>query len=156
MSTSLAVQSIKMLYTIRQYTEKDLNDLLSAWENASKVAHPFLTQEFLEKERFNIPNLYLPNADTWVAELNNTVVGFITLLGNEVGAIFVEPKFHGIGIGKALMEKAQEIHSNLEVEVFEANSIGRKFYCSYGFQLVSEKEHAETGQKLMRFKFNSK
>jgi putative acetyltransferase len=37
------------------------------------------------------PKLYLPNADTWVAETNGAVVGFIALLGNFVGAIFVEP-----------------------------------------------------------------
>ncbi len=121
-----------MLHTIRQYTENDLSSILSSWENASKIAHPFLTQEFLDQERFNIPNLYLPNADTWVADINGTVVGFIALLGNEVGAIFVEPKFQGAGVGTALMNKAQGIHGDLEVEVFQANSIGRKFYHSYG------------------------
>ncbi len=144
-----------MLHTIRQYIETDLDDILSSWENASKIAHPFLTKEFLDKERYNIPNVYLPNADTWVAEINGTVVGFIALLGNEVGAIFVEPKFQGAGVGKALMNKAQEIHGDLEVEVFQANSIGRKFYDSYGFKLMSEKEHAETEQRLLRLKFTA-
>lgn len=144
-----------MLHTIRQYTENDLSGILSSWENASKIAHPFLTQEFLDKERFNIPNLYLPNADTWVADLNGTVVGFIALLGSEVGAIFVEPKFQGTGVGTALMNKAQEIHGDLEVEVFQANSIGRKFYHSYGFKPMSEKDHVETGQRLLRLKFTT-
>ena len=77
-----------------------------------------MTKEFLDKERYNIPNLYLPNADTWVADINRTIVGFIALLGNEVGAIFVEPKFQGTGVRTALMNKAQEIHGDLEVEVF--------------------------------------
>ena len=54
--------------TIRKYSEKDLAEVLSAWESASEVAHPFLSQGFLDQERRNIPELYLPNADTWVAE----------------------------------------------------------------------------------------
>ncbi len=144
-----------MLHTIRQYTDNDLNCILSCWENASKIAHPFLSREFLDRERYNIPNLYLPNADTWVADINGAVVGFIALLGNEVGAIFVEPKFQGMGVGTALMNKAQEIHGDLEVEVFQANSIGRKFYDSYGFKSMSEKNHAETGNKLLRLKFTA-
>ena len=144
-----------MLYTIRQYKETDLSGILSSWENASKIAHPFLTKEFLDKERYNIPNLYLPNADTWVADINGSVVGFIALLGNEVGAIFVEPKFQGAGVGTALMNKAQGIHGDLEVEVFQANPIGRKFYDSYGFKPMSEKDHAETGHRLLRLKFTA-
>lgn len=142
-----------MEYTIRQYENSDLNGVLSSWENASKIAHPFLTEEFMDKERYNIPNIYLPNADTWVSEINGAIVGFIALLGNEVGAIFVEPEFQGRGIGSALMNKGKELHGNLEVEVFKANSIGRKFYSNYGFKLLLEKIHEETGNKVLRLKF---
>ena len=141
--------------TIREYREDDLNGVMSSWESANELAHPFLTREFLDKERYNIPNLYLPNADTWVAERNGRVVGFIALIGNEVGALFVEPEFHGIGIGRALMDKAQELHGELEVEVFEANPIGRKFYSSYGFKPLNEKTHEETGNKVLRLKFTA-
>ena len=46
-----------MKIIIRHY-KKDSNDLtgvISSWENASKIAHPFLTENFLETERYNIP-----------------------------------------------------------------------------------------------------
>lgn len=142
-----------MNYTIRPYTAGDLTGVLSVWENASKVAHPFLTEEFLETERQNIPQIYLPMADTWVAERNGRVIGFISLLGNEVGAIFVEPEYHGVGVGTALMNKAQALHGDLEVEVFAANAIGRQFYGRYGFELLHETMHEETGNKLLRLKF---
>ncbi len=144
-----------MMLIIREYRENDLKDVLSCWENASKLAHPFLTSEFLDQERYNIPNVHLPSADTWVAELDRRVIGFISLLGNEVGAIFVEPEFHGVGAGRALMNKAQELHGDLEVEVFQANSIGRRFYSNYGFEPMSEKVHEETGNKVLRLKFTA-
>jgi len=142
-----------MAQHIRKYENKDINEVLSAWENASKVAHPFLSNAFLEEERTNIQNVYMPVAETWVYELDGRVVGIIALMENEVGAIFVQPAFHGRGVGKALMDKAQSLHASLEVEVFEENPIGRRFYEKYGFELLSRKVHDETGQALLRLKF---
>jgi putative acetyltransferase len=94
--------------------------------------------------------VYLPNAETWVWELDGRVVGFISLLGNEVGAIFVDPKVHGVGIGRALMDHARGLREELEVEVFKANVIGRAFYARYGFELMQEKVHDQTGLDMMR------
>ena len=139
---------------IREYTDQDLARVLSAWESASKVAHPFLTEQFLEQERQNIPDMYLPNADTWVAEHEGEVVGFIALIGNEVGAIFVSTEFHGKGAGYALMNKAQELHGDLVVEVFKDNKIGRNFYSKYGFEFSSESVHEQTGNYLLRLKYS--
>lgn len=140
---------------VRAYQADDLADLLASWENATRLAHPFLTDEFLDQERDNIPNLYLPNAETWVIEQAGQVIGFIALLGNEVGAIFVQPEFHGTGAGKALMDKAHELRGDLEVEVFEANSIGRHFYQRYGFTPLSESIHEPTGNPLLRLQFTA-
>ena len=140
--------------TIRKYSEKDLAEVLSAWESASEVAHPFLSQGFLDQERRNIPELYLPNADTWVAEHDGHVVGFIALIGNEVGAIFVSTQFHGKGVGRALMNKAREIHGELVVEVFRKNEIGRNFYSKYGFEFSSESIHEQSGNALLRLEYS--
>jgi putative acetyltransferase len=137
---------------IRKYDEQDLDELLAAWEAASEVAHPFLAKEFLASERENIPNLYLPNAETWVFEDCGRVVGFIALIGNEVGAIFVQPSHHRTGVGHRLMDKARELRGELEVEVFVANTIGRAFYAKYGFEAVEEKAHEATGQEVLRLR----
>ncbi len=140
---------------IRQYEDADLDSVLSSWENASKVAHPFLKEEFQAQERKNIPELYIPNADTWVVEVDDQVVGFIALIGNEVGAIFLQPAHQGKKIGKLMMDKAKELHGDLEVEVFERNSIGRNFYAQYGFKLIEEKVHEPTGERLLRLKYTA-
>jgi putative acetyltransferase len=141
---------------VRQYESRDLDGILSAWENASNLAHPFLEKEFLVQERKNIPEVYLPIADTWVVDIDNAVVGFIALIGNEVGAIFLQPECHGQGAGKALMDKARDLRGELEVEVFANNPIGRKFYAQYGFVLLQEKLHEQTGQQVLRLKYTAK
>jgi putative acetyltransferase len=143
-----------MSHTVRPYQDSDLQDLLTSWDLATAAAHPFLTEDFLTRERFNIPNLYLPMADTWVVEQEGKVIGFIALIGNEVGAIFVRPDCHGTGAGRALMDHASTLHENLEVEVFKENAIGRKFYSSYGFKVLSERVHDETGNELLRLRYS--
>ena len=138
---------------IRQYNTSDLEAVLSSWEAATRLAHPFMTEDFLAQQRKDIAEIYMPNTDTWVAELDGKVVGFVALMGNETGAMFLQPNYHGKGIGKALMDKANELYSSLELEVFKANTIGRKFYARYGFELLEEKHHEPTGQPLLRLRF---
>jgi putative acetyltransferase len=140
---------------IRQYENSDLEAVLSVWERATRLAHPFMTEEFIAQERINTAEIYLPNTDTWVIGTDDQVIGFIALMGNEVGAIFLQPEYHGRGAGKALMDKAQQIHGDLEVEVFKENSIGREFYSRYGFNQLEEKLHEPTGQQVLRLAFTA-
>lgn len=141
-----------MAGVIRSYQPADCDDVLRVWAHASAVAHPFLSEEFLELERHNIPHVYLPNADTWVWAADGQVAGFISLLGIEVGAIFVEPEFHRSGIGQALMAHARALRGVLEVEVFERNLQGRAFYATLGFEFLHTKVHDQTGFEVMRLR----
>lgn len=140
---------------IREYQTADLEDIVAIWAAASALAHPFLTSEFLATERGNLANIYLPNAETWVWAIQGRAVGFISLLGNEVGGLFLDPTFHDNGIGRALLEHARSLRGELEVEVFHANSIGRNFYDKCGFALIEEKVHPETGQNLLRLRLRA-
>lgn len=140
---------------VRKYEERDLEDILFAWEEASRIAHPFLSAEFLQEERYKIPHVFLPSTETWVVEQGRRVIGFISLMGNEVGGLFVLPQFHGSGAGRALMDKAKELYGDLEVEVFKDNPLGRNFYEKCGFVIMNEKVHQQTGFMLLRLKFSA-
>lgn len=74
------------MHIIREYTETDLDDVLSAWESTQQIAHPFLKEDFQAQEKKNIQELYRPNADTWV----------------------VEDDHHGKKLGKLMVDKAHE------------------------------------------------
>lgn len=138
-------------WAVRAYAEDDLLGVLDTWEQATRLAHPFMSDVFIADERRNTEQIYLPNTDTWVVEgEGGDIIGFIALMGNEIGAIFVRPAFHGRGVGWALMAQARSLHAVLEVEVFEVNSLGRAFYEKCGFELLAKKTHAPTGQPLLR------
>lgn len=132
--------------------DEDLSGVMSTWENANEFAHPFLTKDFVDKVRSDIPSIYLPNAETWVAECSGEVVGFISLLGSEIGAVFVQPSHHRNGIGFALIKRAQELRGDVEVEVFDLNRVGRDFYSKCGFTFISGHIHEESGQKVLRLR----
>ncbi len=140
-----------MSLIIRQYKTTDLDNVLNSWEVSTRLAHAFMEDEFIAQERNNVEHMYLPNTDTWVAEIDGVVKGFIALMGNEVGALFLLPEYHGQGIGKALMDKAQSIHG--ELEVFKVNLIGTAFYSRYGFTHLSESLHEPTGQQVLRLRY---
>lgn len=138
---------------LRQYTDEDLGELLDVWYRASLVAHSFLSEEFLDVERQQIAEQWLPMAEATVYEDEGRVVGFLALIGNEVGAIFVDPDCQGQGIGRTLMDSARDRRPSLELNVFEANSIGRRFYDAYGFEFVNRHVHDATDQPELRLRF---
>lgn len=135
---------------IRPYTPSDCESLLDVWARASALAHSFLPPAFLEAERVNIPKVYLPIAETWVWEADGRVVAFMSLLGSEVGALFVDPGFHRRGIGRALIRRAQARRGGLEVDVFERNYKGRAFYAALGFEQIHRSVHDQTGFGVLR------
>ena len=139
---------------IREYDAGDLAELLEVWYAAAQIAHPFWTRDLFEEERKDISQKFLPIAKTWVVEREGRVVGFISLLENEVGGIFVAPTLHGQGIGRALMDHARASRDHLELEVFEANEIGRAFYDAYGFAVVGERLDEKTGLRLLRLRLD--
>lgn len=138
--------------TIRAYRETDLDEVLDAWYTASVVAHSFLPTEFFPAERERVATQWLPMAETHVAEIDGHVVGFVALVGNEVGAIFLRPDHHGRGIGRALMDHARARRPMLELDVFERNEVGRRFYDAYGFEFVSAHPDPLTGETQHRLR----
>jgi putative acetyltransferase len=118
---------------------------LEVWWAASAVAHAFLGRDFLAGERDDIATHHLPAAETWAWNDAGRIAGFVALLGREVAGLFVDPGSHRRGIGHLLVDHAQHLKGDLEVEVFKDYALGRSFYRKYGFTEAGEDVHAETG-----------
>ncbi len=140
---------------IRKREEKHNNEIINVWYEASSLAHPFLEADFVEKAKKDLRDIYIPNTETWVYEDNNAVIGFISMLGNEIGGLFVLPNNHFKGIGTQLVNFIKESHSELDVEVFEKNAIGRAFYEKYGFVQINKYYHAESKNEVLRLRYKS-
>ena len=135
---------------IRKFREEDTDAVVSVWKSATSLAHPFLSDDFVAQEEVNLRTLHLPNAETWVLEDHAGTVGFIALLGNEIGGLFLDPALHGRGLGRAMVDHAVALKGPLRVEVFEKNAIGRRFYERYGFVWDSSYRHDASGEMTLK------
>lgn len=136
---------------IRPYESGDRDDLLDVWETSARVAYPWWTQEMFARERRDIAETYLPIAETYVCEREGAVVAFLSLLGTEVGGIFVAPAHQRRGIATALLDRARG-RGPLELDVFETNEAARAFYATYGFRVVAERTDSATGERVLRLR----
>ena len=130
---------------IREYTTNDTDALIDIWEKANALAHPFLAPDFVAFVKDAMRSMYLPNAETWVLEQDGRPIGFIAMLGDEIGGLFLDPEHHGKGHGRAMVDHVQARKGPLRVEVFKDNSVGLPFYERYGFEPVEEYLHEQSG-----------
>lgn len=130
---------------IRQYQSRDTDALIAVWEKGNALAHPFLPQEFVAQVAKDMRNIYLPNAETWVLVEDGNVAGFIALIGNEIGGLFLDPTLIGKGLGRAMVDHAFALKGPLRVEVFKDNAVGLPFYERCGFVFEEEYLHDHSG-----------
>lgn len=121
---------------VRPFADADVDDVLDVWYAASLVGHPFLSDDFLGAERQRLAEQWLPASKTFVFEGAERVVGFVAMIGREVGGLFVAPDWQGQGVGRQLLDHVRSSRPVLEVNVFEANARARRFYEAYGFVVV--------------------
>lgn len=123
---------------IREYKTEDTDALITIWDNAEPLAHPFLSDEVRDQVRRDMREIYLPNAETWVLENDGAPVGFISMIGTEIGGLFLDPSEQGKGWGRQMVDHIVASKGPLTVEVFKDNKIGLPFYERYGFVVIGE------------------
>lgn len=131
--------------TIRPWRPEEGERLLAIWLAASRFGHPFLGETRLVEQQQVVRDTYLPMADNWVAEIEGKVVGFIGLIGNFIGGLFVDPDIRGAGIGRALVEDATARLGRLDVSVYADNQAAVAFYLRLGFVETARKATDDEG-----------
>lgn len=135
---------------IRKYRAEDTEALISIWDNAEALAHPFLSSEVRDQVRRDMRSLYLPNAETWVLEDEGVPVGFIAMIDKEIGGLFLDPSQQGKGKGREIVDHVVAIKGPLTVEVFKDNKIGLPFYERYGFVVTGEGMFEASGDETFK------
>ena len=135
---------------MREYNTDDTDALITIWDKAEPLAHPFLSDEVRDQVRRDTVNIYLPNAETWVLENDGTPVGFIAMIGTEIGGLFLDPSEQGKGLGRQMVDHIVAIKGPLTVEVFKDNKIGLPFYERYGFVVTGEGVFDASGDETFK------
>jgi ribosomal protein S18 acetylase RimI-like enzyme len=79
-----------------------------------------------------------PKGETRVARLDGHVVGFLTLIGDDLDQLYLRPRYYRRGIGSLLLTKAKERSAErLRLFTFQRNERARAFYEAHGFRIVN-------------------
>lgn len=138
---------------IRKFEFPDTEEIIEIWYNVSVVAHSFIPKEMWDSHKGELRNKYLPIAETWVVEESGNLIGFISLLGNYIGALFVTPTKQGKGVGTKLIELAKREKEQLSVGVYNKNIDAKRFYIKSGFTYLGEEVQLETGELVINMLF---
>lgn len=125
---------------IRAVHADDMTQMLQIWLDASMQAHHFIPAHFWQAQLCNMRDIYLPMAENHVIKQNGIVAGFISVLKAEqfLAALFVAPESQGHGLGSQLLQFAQQQSTELNLQVYTANTNAVQFYRKNAFQIVRE------------------
>ena len=139
---------------IRTFEHRDMERILEIWLNASIKAHDFIDASYWQSNIETMRDVYIPASETYVIAEQTRVLGFCSLLGNQLAALFVDPDYQGKGLGKQLLEHAKKLRDELTLAVYKENGPSFAFYQSQGFGVVKEQIDEQTGRSeyLMAYK----
>jgi putative acetyltransferase len=140
------VPSAKLRATIRSAKDADMPAILDIWLDASKLAHDFIPLSFWTDRVQDMERIYLPHSKTFVLETGDCgIVGFLSLVDDNLAALFVSPESQGRGYGRQLLSFAQDLRSALTLSVYNHNERAVRFYASAGFRLIEERVDPTSG-----------
>ena len=132
---------------IRPFTPTDMDAVLGVWLNASIKAHDFIAPDYWVARVGDMQQVYLPAAESYVYEEDGEVLGFLSLVGTALSALFVAPDRQGEGIGTRLLVHAQQLRPELTLRVYAANVRSIAFYEKHGFRRVGSQADEHTGHE---------
>ncbi|WP_297517469.1 N-acetyltransferase [uncultured Clostridium sp.] len=132
---------------IRILENKDIDRIMEIWLETSIIAHDFISKNYWIDNCEVVKNEYIPICETYVYEDEGIVKGFIAILKKGfIGAIFIDNKDRGKGIGTKLMNHAKGKYDYLALEVYKDNNSSVKFYKKQNFKIIEENFSEETNK----------
>jgi len=100
-----------------------------------------------EEDLAYFSSVVFPHAPIWVGEHSGVVAGFIAFRPGWVDHLYVHPDRQGCGIGRALLELAQNTERALRLWTFQCNLRARGFYEHHGFRIEQETDGANNDER---------
>ena len=131
---------------VENRTQDLLELLVSLWERTVRETHLFLSNREIEQIKQYVPQAIadVPNLIT-ANDRDGRPLAFMGTDGQKLEMLFVAADSRGTGIGRKLMQFAEEKYRINEVTVNEQNPLARDFYERNGFAVYKRTEEDEQG-----------
>jgi GNAT superfamily N-acetyltransferase len=104
---------------------------------ATRASLPFLPELHTPDEDLAFfTERFLPANETWVAEADGEVQGYVAFTADWINHLFVHPDHQGRGVGPLLLAKAMADGRPKQLWTFQKNARARRFYEARGFAVV--------------------
>ena len=132
---------------IRNLKANALDEVMEIWLCSNTEAHSFVPESYWKN---NFPGVKeaLLKAEVYVYEdENGEIQGFIGFDGSYVAGLFVRKEARSKGVGKSLLDFAEDKKESLSLSVSAKNVRAVKFYEREGFKTTAEKIDGATGER---------
>lgn len=131
---------------IRKLKNTDIDKLMDIWLESTVKAHNFISREYWENNYKVVKDEYIPISETFVYKEDGEIKGFISIINNKfIGALFVDIRFQGMGIGTKLINYSVEKYGKLTLAVYKENQKSVEFYTRKGFEIIEEGLNEDSG-----------
>ena len=130
---------------VRAFDLKDTDTIMAIWLHTNMQAHHFIPSSYWN-ENFEMVKDMLPQADIYVYE-KETIKGFIGIMNGYIAGLFVLEAEQSKGIGRQLLNVAQQKYPTLTLNVYEKNTRAIRFYEKHGFKITDESIDMSTNER---------
>ena len=130
---------------IREFRLDDLAPVMKLWLETNLTAHDFIPATYWQGNYAMVQET-LPTSTMYVYEEGGEVLGFVGLIEDYIGGLFVEGNQQSKGTGKKLLTIAQQRQGELTLHVYKKNLRAVAFYKREGFLVSVEQIDPNTGE----------
>lgn len=138
---------------VRAFDLKDRDAIMEIWLHTNGQAHQFIPSSYWT-ENFEMVKNMLPETDIYVYE-EETIKGFIGIINGYIAGLFVLEAEQSKGIGRQLLNAAQEKYPTLTLNVYEKNARAIHFYEKHGFKITGQSIDIPTNEREIRMMWES-
>lgn len=122
---------------IRKCRPSDLDAVARIWLNANLDAHSFVGATYWREARDAV-RAQIAQAEVYVVEEDNAIVGFVGLVGDFLAGLFVQADRRSQGLGAELLSYVKNIKSALTLHAYKQNARAVAFYQREGFVIQED------------------
>jgi ribosomal protein S18 acetylase RimI-like enzyme len=128
----------------------DESDVVAAVARRSREHFlPYLPDlHTFEEDKLVFRNVVFIEDHVWVAEEEGKIVGFCAFKEEWLDHLYFLPSHVGKTLGSALLKKAKQTYSHLQLWTFQQNTRAISFYHRHGFVKTKETDGSECEERI--------
>ncbi|MEE1610498.1 GNAT family N-acetyltransferase [Microvirga sp. CF3016] len=125
-------------FTLRRAALPDMTAIARLNRHVRKTCLPYLPDLHTPDEDLAFfQEQVFPTSEVWIAEAGVQLIGFAGARLDWLDHLYVDPDWHGQGVGSALLSAVSDNRAELNLWTFQENAQARRFYERQGFGLIA-------------------